>query len=140
MRVPILKPLVFKIDWNGDELIVGKGEDFGVNLSNSASIVDQLPLICSLKLQANLYTPRPLRCSPPLLIQSESMLSLEIKSQPLELQKVRIELLTLITLRFSWSSSFLRIRLDTVTLVEGWMDGWIDRKLYLSTAVLSKLE
>ena len=44
LRVPILKPLVFKIDWNGDELIVGKGEDFGVNLSNSASIVDQLPL------------------------------------------------------------------------------------------------
>ena len=98
LRVTILKPLVFKIDWNGDELMVGKGEDLGVNLSNSASIVDQLPLICSLKLQANLYTPRPLRCNSPLLIQTESMLSLEINSQPLELQKVRTELLTLITL------------------------------------------
>ena len=119
MREPILKPLVFKIDWSGGELIVGKGEDFGVNLSNSASIVDQLPLICSLKLQANLHTPRPLKCNSPLLIQSESMFSLEINSQPLELQKVRTDLLTLITLRLSWSSSFLRIRLVTVTLVEG---------------------
>ena len=81
LREPILKPLVFEIDWNGDELIVGKGEDFGVNLSNSASIVDQFPLIFSLKLQANLYTPRPLRCNLPLLIQSKSMFSLEINSQ-----------------------------------------------------------
>ena len=63
--------------------------------------------------------PCPLRCNPPLLIQSESKSSLEINSEPLELQKVRTELLTLITLRLSWSPSFLRIRLDTVTLVQG---------------------